>query len=186
MNRDMNMPTTRMVFRTLAVLLVLAGLSACGFHLRGEVKLRPGLEQLRLAGVDPYSELGRMLVRGLEGAGARVLAPGDTGPAAELRILDSRRERRVLSVRATGKVQEYELVQHLDFGVRAADGEITILETFVADGGTLLPRQTLLARRDYLYDASDPLGKSGEEAALYREMQSDLVRLLLGRLEDRR
>ena len=169
MNRDMNMPTTRMVFRTLAVLLVLAGLSACGFHLRGEVKLRPGLEQLRLAGVDPYSELGRMLVRGLEGAGARVLAPGDTGPAAELRILDSRRERRVLSVRATGKVQEYELVQHLDF-----------------DGGTLLPRQTLLARRDYLYDASDPLGKSGEEAALYREMQSDLVRLLLGRLEDRR
>ena len=148
MNRDMNMPTTRMVFRTLAVLLVLAGLSACGFHLRGEVKLRPGLEQLRLAGVDPYSELGRMLVRGLEGAGARVLAPGDTGPAAELRILDSRRERRVLSVRATGKVQEYELVQHLDF--------------------------------------EDPLGKSGEEAALYREMQSDLVRLLLGRLEDRR
>lgn len=161
------------VFRTLVVLLVLAGLSACGFHLRGEVKLRPGLEQLRLSGVSPHSELGRMLVRGLEGAGARVLAPGEPGPAAELRILDASTERRVLSVRATGKVQEYELVQHLDFEVRAADGS------------TLLPRQTLRATRDYLYDPNDPLGKSGEEATLYREMQSDLVRLLLLRLEGR-
>ena len=167
------MPLMQVFFRSLVLLLVLGGLSACGFHLRGEVKLRPGLEQVRLSGVSPHSELGRMLVRGLEGAGARVLGPEATGPAAELRILDTGRQRRVLSVRATGKVQEYELAQRLAFEVRAADGS------------TLLPRQTLRATRDYLYDPNDPLGKSGEEAILYREMQSDLVRLLLRRLEGR-
>ena len=42
---------------------------------------------------------------------------------------------------------------------------------------------TLLARRDIAFNESEFLAKESEEALLYRDMQSDLVRQIVNRLQ---
>ena len=152
---------------TVAMLLALSG---CGFHLRGEADLAPELAKVYFEGGDPYDPLVRDWTRALTTAGSQVVEePKDA--TAIVQILANSGNRRVLSVRATGKVQEYELYQTLQFRVRDAAG----LE--------LLEPQQLQVTRDYLFDSTDVLGKTGEEESLRRDMRRDLVRLAMLRLE---
>lgn len=153
----------------LTVILALA-VSACGFHLRGDVALAPQLARIHIQGGDPYDPLVRELTRALTSAGSAVVADAAEATAV-LQIVRNAADRRVLSVQTTGKVQEYELYQTLEFRVRDAAGR------------ELLDVQRLELTRDYLYDASDVLGKAGEEETLRRDMRRDLVRLTLLRLE---
>lgn len=145
-------------------------LSACGFQLRGEVRLAPQLSHVHIAGESGFDPLVRDLTRALENAGARVVADAQQATAT-IQILKNSSARRVLSVQATGKAREYELHQVLEFRVR--DGA----------GRELLGPQHLEVTRDYLFDANDVLGRAGEEEALRRDMRRDLVRLAMLRLE---
>lgn len=145
-------------------------LTACGFHLRGDVKLAPELSRIHIQGANPYDPLVRDLTRALTSAGAAVVEDPQSATAV-LQVLDNSGDRRVLSVRSTGKVQEYELYQTFKFRVRDAAGK------------ELLPAQELELTREYLFDADDVLSKSTEEEALRREMRRDLVRLAMLRLE---
>lgn len=152
------------------IMLMASMLSACGFHLRGDVALAPQLARIHIQGADPYDPLVRDLTRALTSAGSTVVAdPAEA--TAVLQIVSNSAARRVLSVQTTGKVQEYELYQTLEFRVRDAAGR------------ELLDAQRLELTRDYLYDADDVLGKAGEEETLRRDMRRDLVRLALLRLE---
>lgn len=160
---------TRYLMAGLLAALMLA-VSACGFHLRGEVNLAPELAKVHILGGDTYDPLVRELTRALTSAGAGVVAePNDA--TAILHILRNSAHRRVLSVQTTGKVQEYELYQTLEFLVRDAAGR------------ELLDTQRLEITRDYLFDPNDVLGKAGEEESLRRDMRRDLVRLTMLRLE---
>ena len=146
-------------------------LSACGFHLRGDVQLAPQLSKIHIAGADPYDPLIRELTRSLTTAGATVVSDAQ-GATSRLQVLANSGKRRVLSVTSRGgKVQEYELYQTFEF--RVLD----------ADGNELLPAQRLELTREYLFDANDVLSKSTEEEALRRDMRRDLVRLAMLRLE---
>lgn len=153
-------------FATAALLV----LSACGFHLRGDVQLVPQLAKVYFQGGDPYDPLVRDWTRALTTAGS-VIVEEPTDATAIVQILTNSGDRRVLSVRATGKVQEYELYQTLQFRVRDAAG-VELLES-----------QQLQVTRDYLFDPNDVLGKTGEEESLRRDMRRDLVRLAMLRLE---
>ncbi|WJW74882.1 LPS assembly lipoprotein LptE [Thiohalobacter sp. IOR34] len=159
----------RRLWPLLLAVLLLAG---CGFHLRGAVALPPAMQKIAVKGIGPYAPLGREIRRGLRSAGAEVVED-PAAATAVLRILRNEAPRRVLSVQATGKVQEYELLQILDFSVQDAAGRL------------LLSRQHLELSRAYLYDANDPLGKGSEEAAIRADMRRDLVQLLLLRLQAR-
>lgn len=152
---------------TAALLLVL---SACGFHLRGNVQLAPQLSKVYFKGGDVYNPLVRDWTRSLTTAGSTVVEEV-TSATAIVDILNNSGDRRVLSVRATGKAQEYELYQRLEFRVISADGR------------ELLATQRLELTRDYLFDPNDVLGKAGEEETLRRDMRRDLVRLAMLRLE---
>lgn len=160
---------TRCLVAGLTVALLLA-LGACGFHLRGDVQLAPQLARVQIQGGDVYDPLVRDLTRALTAAGSTVVAEA-TQATAILQILRNGGNRRVLSVQTTGKVQEYELHQIFEFRVRDAAGR------------ELLEPQRLELTRDYLFDANDVLGKSGEEEVLRRDMRRDLVRLTMLRLE---
>lgn len=160
---------TRYLIAGLTVALMLA-VSACGFHLRGEVKLAPQLARIHIAGADLYDPLVRDLTRALTSAGSTVVADPSEATAI-LDIVRNSASRRVLSVQTTGKVQEYELYQTLEFRVHDPAGV------------ELLDMQRLELTRDYLFDANDVLGKAGEEETLRRDMRRDLVRLAMLRLE---
>jgi LPS-assembly lipoprotein len=159
----------RYLIAGLMATLMLA-VSACGFHLRGEVELAPQLARVHILGGDIYDPLVRDLARALASAGSVVVEDAEEATAI-LHILENTGKRRVLSVQTTGKVQEYELYQILEFRVRDPAG-VQLLDT-----------QRLEITRDYLFDANDVLGKAGEEESLRRDMRRDLVRLAMLRLE---
>jgi LPS-assembly lipoprotein len=144
-------------------LLLLAG---CGFHLRGSGDVRP-LPAIQVRGGGP---LAAELERTLRSQGTPVV---DVASQAQwvVSLADIRRERRTAAVGRTGRVQEYEL--HYSVRLEVAD----------AAGKGLAPSQTISVERSYSYDGTDVNAKSNEEATLYQDMQFDLVRQILMRLQ---
>ncbi len=149
---------------------LLLNLSACGFHLRGDVKLDARLSKILVEGVDAYDPLVRELTRSMASNGATVVTDIKDATAV-LKIMSNTSKRRALSVSSAGKVREYELYQAFEFKVVDTAGR------------ELLEAQRLELTRDYLFDKEDVLGKSNEEEALRRDLRRDLVRLVMLRLE---
>ena len=148
-----------------------AALTACGFKLRGAQNLP--VETLFLA-LPVNSPIGAEITRVVRGStNARVVTDRKEAQAI-FELLGEAREREVLSVNSQGQAAEYQL---------------RLLSTFrVLDpnGIELIPPTTLTARRDLSFSASELLGKESEEAFLYRDMQSDLVRQMVTRLQGMR
>jgi LPS-assembly lipoprotein len=159
-------------FNSVLLVLTLAGvlhLPACGFHLRNQVDLPAAMARTHVAGLSPYDDLYAALSGVLEANGVEVV---DAARAiATLRIIERNRGRRVLSVGADGKVREFELFTAVRFKV-TGQGDTPILKT-----------QTLTLTRDFLFDETNVLGKSEEADLLYEDMEDELVRLMLYRLE---
>lgn len=152
------------------ILLLTLTLSACGFHLRGQVNLPPEMARTHIEGLDEYSDMGRDLRRLLEGSGVQVVDTAEQATAI-LDIVDNQASRRVLSVQGGGKVQEYELIQRLVFSVRTTDGRL------------LLEPQRLELTREYLFDRNDPLASSSQEGEIRTEMRRDIAQLVMLRLQ---
>lgn len=148
-----------------------AALSGCGFKLRGTQTLP--VETLFLA-LPVNSPLGAEITRVVRSStNARVVTDRKDAQAI-FELLGESREREVLSVNAQGRAREYQL---------------RLLTTFrVVDprGIEMIAPTTLTARRDISFNESELLAKESEEALLYRDMQSDLVRQMVTRLQGMR
>ena len=139
-----------------------AAIGGCGFRLRGAQTLP--IDALYLA-LPVNSPLGAEITR--------VVADRKEAQAI-FELLGESREREVLSVNAQGRAREYQL---------------RLLTTFrVTDPNSieLIAPTTLTARRDIAFNESELLAKESEEALLYRDMQSDLVRQMVARLQGMR
>jgi len=151
---------------TVFLVLVIAG---CGFHLRGTATIPASLQTLYVQGVNMQQGLGLELKRGLTRNGVTVLSDYQQGSAV-LTILDSKFERRVLSVGSDAKVSEYELHGIVNFKVSDGDGKV------------LADSQTVEAQRDYQFDQNQVLGKDEEERLLKEQLNQQLVQSILRRL----
>ena len=151
----------------LLALVLLGGLVACGFQLRGEQTLPfsavfvdgnaayPSVVQLRksVASV-PRTRL------------VNSLAEAD----AELKILSESRERVISALSAAGRVREYELRLRINYLVMDKQGN------------ELIPPSEIQLFRLVPYDETQVLSKGEEEALLYRDMQNDAVAQIMRRL----
>jgi LPS-assembly lipoprotein len=148
----------------LAVSLLLAG---CGFQLRGTANLPFETIYLPPAGGPGIALDLRRNVRA--GTNTRVV---DDPKAAQaiLEFTQELRDRLILSLAATGRVREYQLRYQVSF--RVHDGK----------GAEFVPISTVQLTRDITYADSDVLSKEAEEQLLYRDMQSDMVQLIMRRL----
>lgn len=157
--------------RTLLTWLAAAPLAACGFRLRGapEFSFRTLYVQ-----APPSSPLGRELLRTLQGAGGNLAVITDPArlPQAEavVEILSEQHERVVVGLNASGQVRELQLRLRMRFRLRGQQGQ------------ELIPDTELLQQRDISYNETIALSKEGEEALLFRNMQTDLVQQLMRRL----
>ena len=88
-----------------------------------------------------------------------------------MELLSEQREREVLAINAQGRAREYQLRLRTTFRVVDPDGVELIAPT------------SLVVRRDIAFNESELLAKESEEALLYRDMQSDLVRQIVNRLQ---
>ncbi len=153
-------------------LFLLAGsglLVSCGFKLRQA----PDLPFKTLySSFSPTSSLGLELKRSLQSAGVEVISDNRQLDAAQviLEVLQDQREKSVVGVNTTGQVREFQLRVRLKFKLRDKQGK------------ELIPETELLQQRDISYSESIALSKEGEEALLYRNMQTDIVQQALRRL----
>jgi len=146
----------------LASLLVF--LSACGFHLRGQVDLPVGLRILDLNAQLADNLTQNILRQSLLSNGVTLSADAPY----TLKILNESGDRRVLTVTSNAKASEYELIQNLTF---------ELLDT---KGNSISKAQTITSYRTLQYDASAEIGKAQEETNLRREMkQSNAYNVLL-------
>ena len=149
---------------------LLSLLSGCGFHLRAGVELPPELETTYLQSKDRYSGMAAELRIELQSAGADLTEQKEDATGV-LSILNERSQRRVLSVGSAGRASEYELFEEVSFALEDAQGNI------------LLEPQTLRITRDLVFDENQLLGKVGEAEVIRRQMQRDLARQIITRVE---
>jgi LPS-assembly lipoprotein len=141
-------------------------LAGCGFQLRGA----PAMPfQSIYLGTGEYSELTAALRRQLEAGGTQVVANAAEAEV-QLQVLKDTRAREITSMNSSGKVREFELRRFFDFRLTQRGG------------GERIPIGKIAIKRTLTYDDNDLLAKEGEEALLYKDMDSDLVRQLLRRL----
>jgi LPS-assembly lipoprotein len=152
-----------------AVMLVaLALLAGCGFHLQGHTPLPESIKTPFVEASDRQSEFVQSLRRALLTSGAHPTEQkGDA--SAVVSILKDDFTRRVLSLSATNQPSEYEITYTVRFSVTAGDKE-------------LLPPQEVSSTRSYSFDERLLLAKSHEEAVLRQDMAHDLADIVMRRL----
>jgi len=152
-----------------AIVLLLALLPACGFHLRGDVELPPALQDTYLDSKNPYTGMARALRVELEAAGGRIVESSEHASAV-LHIVREISENRILSVGSTGKASEYELFNEVVFSLSDAQGKV------------LIKPQTLRMSRDLVFDETELLGKISEAEGIHRQMRRNLARQIIIRI----
>ncbi len=148
---------------TFLFVLVLAG---CGFQLRGTADLP--FDTLYIPNTTGGIALD--LKRNIQ-SGTRTAVVDDPKKAeAVLEFSEETREKHILSLAATGRVREFQLRYNVAF--RVHDGK----------GGEFLPSSRVQLKRDVSFNDSDVLAKETEEQLLYRDMQFDMVQMVMRRL----
>lgn len=158
----------RPVFRLLFITVLASLLSACGWHLKGQVDLpvKYRLLDTQLQNATQTSQ--RWIEQNLLSNGVTLSAEAPY----TLRIVSETANKRTLSVTGNAKASEYELIQSLQFLVEDQKGQV------------LTPIVNIESFRTLLYDADAVLGKAQEESALRQEMQKDNASKLLLRLKN--
>jgi len=152
--------------RWFALILVLL-LAACGFQLRGAYPLPFDKLYINLPEV---SELHALLKRSIAaGSNARIVG-AQKDAQATLLVLGDVPTKNILSLSATARAREYQLVRSFTF--RVVDDK----------GRDWLPQNQIIIRRDITFNDDLVLSKESEEALLWRDIQSDLVQQILRRL----
>lgn len=152
------------------LLAVTTLLGACGFQLRGEANLPPELRTLRLDLADSGPRIRRDLVAALERAGV-ALQPADATGVAVLRVPVNAVGTEALTISEQARVREFAVRHRVVFELRLADGSI------------LVPEQEIVLERDFVFDERDALGVAGQEEALRRDLEREMVRALMRRIE---
>lgn len=155
---------------SLLMFLLIAGLSSCGFQLRGAYELPAAMQSVYIDIVKPKSKLGRALKRNLKASEIR-LVESASDDVAILKIIKETKNKRIVSVDSEGRAREYTLTVAIEFSVIAKQADFEI------------DKQRVQISRDFVFDTEDVLGNSREEAKLYEEMQQDLVRLIMFKLQ---
>jgi LPS-assembly lipoprotein len=157
--------------RFLLALVFATTLTACGFHLRDKLTLPAGTPSVKVVSSAPYSELVKLLERGLRAAGAEI-APKDVNTGvARLEVLSERWGDLPIALDAEGRAQEYSL--------RYA----VIFKFLREDGSELVPQQVIELSRDYVSPPTDATGTTTEREILADELRREMSASIMRRID---
>ena len=150
---------------TAATALLLAGITGCGFQLRGQLEVPEHLRQLTLVQHTGPHRFTNSLITTLQQNQLQVIS--DAPYRLELlRILDDRRS---VTLDRAARVDEYELTLSVYFQVTNRKNELVQSE------------QVLSTQRVYTYDANAATAVAEQEELLKQEMADDLARQVVRR-----
>jgi LPS-assembly lipoprotein len=158
------------VLRLLTALVLVLGLSACGFHLRNKIALPADLGPVRVISTTQYSPLAEAVAVGLRHAGA-VPAEADAKNVASLEILSERWGDLPIALDAQGRAQEFSLRYAAVFVFRRADGS------------ELVPQQVVELSRDYVSPPQSATGTATEREILANELRREMAASILRRID---
>lgn len=159
----------RTAMNGLCAVALAALLAGCGFELRGGGDLPPAMKTLHVQAGPATGTTLDELRQIVESSGGRVLKTRQ-GASGVLRITGDENRRRVLTVKSSGKVNEYSYEQTLRFQVTDAQGKELVAE------------QSVQVQRDFLFDEQDVIGHGREEGALLAQMRRDAVHAMLRKI----
>ncbi|WP_310449887.1 LPS assembly lipoprotein LptE [Sulfuritalea sp.] len=175
------------------ILLLISLLAACGFKLRGSAAL-PG-HKLPFATIalslDPTSEFHAQLKRNIEASSPGTRVVNDVREAeAVLTVLGDTVQKNILSLSASGRAREFQLVRSFAFKVHAnvataaaATPPVKYTDAPPVAGPTeYIAPSTITLRREITFSDDLVLSKESEEQLLWRDIQNDLVQQLMRRL----
>lgn len=167
--RVMKLPVIQfwLLSKSLTMLALAMLLAACGFHLRGDVKMP--FKTLYIEAANPSSPLIIELRRNLEASHVQLVSKGEPAEVV-LNIASELPEKQILTLGGSGRVSEFQLRYRVS--LRAYDQQQR----------EWLPADELLLSRDFTYDDAQILAKESEEALLYQSMRSDMVQQIMRRL----
>ena len=153
----------------IAVLMLVIGLNACGFKLRGSGALRPEMQQVYITEEYLESNFGRKLNQALQARGATVVTNKEQATGI-LELTEPENNRRLLSVNTLAQARDYLL---------ALTVKLTLKDT---QGKAVLSNQKVEVRRELVADPGNVLGSDQEAQRLFAEMEQELVQAILMRL----
>jgi LPS-assembly lipoprotein len=160
--------------RRTAAFLILAALfpllTACGYHLRGEAQLPPGMERVYVESADPFGPLKRNVEKALERSGAKIESKSGDG-IAEVKFSAVSLAPIVRSVSANARVNEFTMVYHIELQINDAAGKV------------VLPKQVIEQSRVFTFDQTQAIGTSAEQDEIKKEMERDMVQVVLRKIE---
>ncbi len=162
-----------------ALFLLSSLIISCGFHLRGQQDISAVLPEVHIVGINKYSQLGRELITALTDSKVSVLDESNT----LLTITKDQMSKRVLSVDSAGRANQYELSYQLGFSLVKKSELKTQSEKKKPAIVDLIPVQTIIEKREYLFDANLVLAKADEENRLNNDMRQAAIRQLVRRLQ---
>jgi LPS-assembly lipoprotein len=143
-----------------ALLLVLAvSISACGFHLRGNIPLDEGIKNMFVSAPEgPFKDqLESVLTR----AGA-IIAPDQTGADVILVVTNAAISRTVGTLDERGKANSFNLSFKVSYSLKDLKGD------------NIRPASILLESRRYNFDPETVVETEAEEAELQESMEQDI------------
>jgi LPS-assembly lipoprotein len=157
----------RRSIRWATALATSAGLTGCGFKLRTSYDLPFTRLYTNFARNSAIGAEFRGFIRTLEGT---QLVERAQDADAQLIVMQEAREREIVGFTSTGRPREYQLRLRVRFRILDARGREWLGPT------------ELLLRREITSSDIEMVTRQQEEEMLYREMQSDVVQLMLRRL----
>ena len=154
--------------RGICALALVAGMSGCGFHLRGEANY-PFESIFISAPVSP--PLAVELTRSVAAASKARVVDGAANAQVVLHVPSVIDDKEVLSLSSGGSVREYQLVKRVQFRLHDKDGN------------DWMPAGEIVVRRAYTFNETQVLARDLQEQRLQREMQTDAVAQIVRRMQ---
>lgn len=155
--------------RYLLLIFLTLILTACGFHLRGEMHFAPPLYRMYLKTPDPYGHLARNLRQYLKTSHVELVAsPPDA--TLVLAILQDDDSEELLSVSGTDQTRQYNLKVTVVFEILDAKERVIVGPQTLTEGHTITVQSNQI------------LGSSNEATLFYQRMRRSLAYQIIHRI----
>lgn len=161
----------RNAFVSCALVLLLVGMSGCGFQLRGSEggsALPEAWQSMHLETPSPNSELSRVVRTRFTASGIRWLPANEA--AYRLELGNERFTQRNLSINAQARAAEFELTLRANFSIRDREGKL------------LLQPDDAIITKQMENDPRNVVGKAEEIRILRDEMRTELAQQIMRRI----